>query len=118
MPSVTRRSRGHRERREEIDERVLDTTADLLSDRRHRVDISVGRVALAEEPERLRRDERARAVIESARRDPVVGEHQDRLLDHGEVADADARGRRRGVVRADVNEEALDARRLIAGEQR
>jgi len=47
MPSVTRRSRGHRERREEIDERVLDTTADLLSDGEGFTQLSVERIAAA-----------------------------------------------------------------------
>jgi TetR/AcrR family transcriptional regulator, ethionamide resistance regulator len=45
MPSVTRRSRGHRERREEIDDRVLDTTAELLADGEGYTQLSVERIA-------------------------------------------------------------------------
>ncbi len=45
MPSVTRRSRGHRERREEIDERVLDTTAELLAGGEGYTQLSVERIA-------------------------------------------------------------------------
>jgi AcrR family transcriptional regulator len=52
MPSVTRRSRGHRERREEIDERVLDATAELLSDGEGFTQLSVERIAGAAEVSR------------------------------------------------------------------
>jgi AcrR family transcriptional regulator len=45
MPSVTRRSRGHRERREEIDERVLDATTELLVDGEGFTQLSVERIA-------------------------------------------------------------------------
>lgn len=45
MPSVTRRRRGHRERREEIDERVLDATTDLLSEGEGFTQLSVERIA-------------------------------------------------------------------------
>ena len=89
-------------------------TADLLRDRRHGIDIGVGCVALLQEPQCLNRDERARPVIEAARRDAVLREHQNRLLDDGGIAGADAGGGRRRVVRADVNEEAFDARRLAS----
>lgn len=45
MPSVTRRSRGHRERREEIDERVLDATEELLGEGEGFTQLSVERIA-------------------------------------------------------------------------
>jgi AcrR family transcriptional regulator len=45
MPSVTRRSRGHRERREGIDERVLDATTDLLAEGEGFTQLSVERIA-------------------------------------------------------------------------
>ncbi|HEX3607536.1 MAG TPA: TetR/AcrR family transcriptional regulator [Candidatus Dormibacteraeota bacterium] len=47
MPSVTRRSRGHRERRDEIDERVLDTATDLLAAGEGYTQLSVERIAAA-----------------------------------------------------------------------
>ncbi|MGH7747660.1 MAG: TetR/AcrR family transcriptional regulator [Candidatus Dormibacteria bacterium] len=47
MPSVTRRSRGHRERRQEIDERVLDATTELLADGEGYTQLSVERIAAA-----------------------------------------------------------------------